>query len=73
VKCRVLRSFHAGNGWAIAPVSVATTPHHPFLIDHPHRSKYFDAALKHITSRQEVWLAKGGELLDGFLKTDQAG
>ena len=45
---------------------------HPFLIGVPHRSKYFDAALKHITSRQEVWLAKGGEILDWFLKGDQA-
>jgi allantoinase len=42
---------------------------HPFLIGHPHRSKYFDAALKHITSRQEVWLAKGSEILDWFMKT----
>jgi peptidoglycan/xylan/chitin deacetylase (PgdA/CDA1 family) len=43
---------------------------HPFLIGHPHRSKYFDAALKHITSRQEVWLAKGSEILDWFLHAD---
>ena len=35
----------------------------PLLIGHPHRSKYFDAALKHITSLQEDWLAKGGEIL----------
>ncbi|MFL6796815.1 MAG: hypothetical protein ACJ8F3_05320 [Xanthobacteraceae bacterium] len=39
---------------------------HPFLIGHPHRSKYFDMALKHVTSRQEVWLAKGSEILDWF-------
>jgi len=39
---------------------------HPFLIGHPHRSKYFDMALKHITSRREVWLAKGSEILDWF-------
>jgi peptidoglycan/xylan/chitin deacetylase (PgdA/CDA1 family) len=39
---------------------------HPFLIGHPHRSKYFDAALKHITSRQDVWLAKGSEILDWY-------
>lgn len=41
---------------------------HPFLIGHPHRSKYFDAALKHITSRQEVWLARGGEILDWYVR-----
>jgi allantoinase len=41
---------------------------HPFLIGHPHRSKYFDAALKHITSREEVWLAKGSEIHDWFVK-----
>ena len=32
---------------------------HPFLIGHPHRSKYFAKALAHITSRQEVWLTTG--------------
>jgi allantoinase len=39
---------------------------HPFLIGHPHRSKYFDDALRHITSRQEVWLATGSEIVDAF-------
>ena len=41
---------------------------HPFLIGHPHRSKYFDQALKHITSRQEVWLATGSEIADWYRK-----
>jgi len=41
---------------------------HPFLIGHPHRSKYFDNALDHITSRQEVWLATGGEIADWYKK-----
>jgi peptidoglycan/xylan/chitin deacetylase (PgdA/CDA1 family) len=41
---------------------------HPFLIGHPHRSKYFDKALAHITSRQEVWLATGSEILDWYKK-----
>ncbi|MEK1889635.1 MAG: polysaccharide deacetylase family protein [Phyllobacterium sp.] len=35
---------------------------HPFLIGHPHRSKYLDKALAHITSRREVWIATGGEI-----------
>lgn len=39
---------------------------HPFLIGHPHRSKYFAQALAHITSRQEVWLATGGEIADWY-------
>jgi allantoinase len=41
---------------------------HPFLIGHPHRSKYLDQALKHITSRQEVWLATGSEIADWYRK-----
>ena len=41
---------------------------HPFLVGHPHRSKYFAKALAHITSRQEVWLATGSEILDWYIK-----
>ncbi|MGA7794975.1 MAG: polysaccharide deacetylase family protein [Candidatus Acidiferrales bacterium] len=41
---------------------------HPFLIGHPHRSKYFANALAHITSRQEVWLATGSEIADWYMK-----
>ena len=41
---------------------------HPFIIGHPHRAKYFAQALQHITSRQEVWLATGGEILDWYKK-----
>jgi allantoinase len=41
---------------------------HPFLIGHPHRSKYLDQALKHISSRQEVWLATGSEIADWYRK-----
>ena len=39
---------------------------HPFLIGHPHRSKYFANALAHIVSRQEVWLATGSEIADWY-------
>jgi hypothetical protein len=42
---------------------------HPFLIGHPHRSKYFDMALAHIRQRQDVWFAKGGEIIDWYKKT----
>jgi allantoinase len=41
---------------------------HPFLTGHPHRSKYFAKALAHITSRQEVWLATGSEIVDWYRK-----
>jgi peptidoglycan/xylan/chitin deacetylase (PgdA/CDA1 family) len=41
---------------------------HPFLIGHPYRSKYFAQALAHITSRQEVWLATGGEIADWYMQ-----
>lgn len=39
---------------------------HPFLIGHPHRSKYFANALAHIVSRQEVWLATGSEIANWY-------
>jgi hypothetical protein len=39
---------------------------HPFLIGHPHRSKYLDSALAHIRSRQEVWVATGSEIVDYY-------
>ena len=41
---------------------------HPFLIGHPHRSKYFAKALAHVTSRHEVWLATGSEIIDWYKK-----
>ena len=44
---------------------------HPFLIGHPHRSKYFAKALAHITSRQEVWVTTGSEILDAYKRSAQ--
>jgi hypothetical protein len=41
---------------------------HPFLVGHPHRSKYFAKALAHVTSRQEVWVATGSEIIDWYKK-----
>ncbi len=41
---------------------------HPFLVGHPHRSKYFAEALAHITSRQEVWITTGGAIVDWYKK-----
>jgi peptidoglycan/xylan/chitin deacetylase (PgdA/CDA1 family) len=45
---------------------------HPFLIGQPHRSKYFDQALKHITSRQDVWVTTGAEIIDWYKKNAPA-
>jgi peptidoglycan/xylan/chitin deacetylase (PgdA/CDA1 family) len=45
---------------------------HPFLIGHPHRSKYLDQALAHIRSRQEVWLATGSQIIDHYKATVQS-
>jgi peptidoglycan/xylan/chitin deacetylase (PgdA/CDA1 family) len=39
---------------------------HPFLVGHPFRSKYFADALAHITSRQEVWVTTGSEIIDWY-------
>jgi allantoinase len=44
---------------------------HPFLIGQPHRSKYLDEALKHIASRQEVWIATGASILDAYKAATQ--
>ncbi|WP_274425566.1 polysaccharide deacetylase family protein [Chelativorans sp. YIM 93263] len=45
---------------------------HPFLIGQPHRAKHFDRALKYITSHDDVWLAKGGEIADWYSSTKDA-
>ncbi len=42
---------------------------HPFLIGHPHRSKYFAKALAHITSHRDVWVTTGGEIADWYNQT----
>ena len=41
---------------------------HPFLVGYPHRSKYLAKALAHITSRQEVWVTTGSEIVDWYRK-----
>lgn len=45
---------------------VMAIPLHPFLIGHPYRAKYFARALEHISSRSEVWLATGSEIIDWY-------
>jgi peptidoglycan/xylan/chitin deacetylase (PgdA/CDA1 family) len=44
---------------------------HPFLIGHGFRSKYLDRALAHIRSREDVWLATGGEISDWYRGQNQ--
>ncbi len=41
---------------------------HPFLIGHPFRAKYLAKALEHISQRNEVWIAKGGDIANWFIK-----
>jgi allantoinase len=41
---------------------------HPFLIGHAHRAKYLAKALAHITSRKEVWVTTGSEIIDYYKK-----
>jgi peptidoglycan/xylan/chitin deacetylase (PgdA/CDA1 family) len=45
---------------------------HPFLIGHPHRAKHFAKALEHITSRSEVWLATGSEIIDAYKQNESS-
>jgi allantoinase len=42
---------------------------HPFLIGHPHRSRYFAKALEHITARSEAWVTTGSEIVDWYNRT----
>ena len=39
---------------------------HPLSIGHPFRSKYFDAALGYIKGHDDVWFARGQEIIDWF-------
>lgn len=39
---------------------------HPFIINVPHRHKYFDLALEYIARHKEVWLTTGGEIANWY-------
>lgn len=39
---------------------------HPWVMGQPFRIKYFAAAMKHIASHPEIWLATGGEIVDAY-------
>ena len=46
---------------------------HTFLVGHPHRSKHLERAFRHITSRSDVWLATGSEIIDHYKRALPAG
>ncbi|RDE10072.1 polysaccharide deacetylase family protein [Pelagibacterium lacus] len=46
---------------------VMAIPLHPFLVGHPYRAKHFARALEHISSRNDVWIATGSEIIDWYL------
>jgi peptidoglycan/xylan/chitin deacetylase (PgdA/CDA1 family) len=39
---------------------------HPFISGHAFRSKYLAEALAYVTSRQDVWVTTGAEIIDAF-------
>ncbi len=41
---------------------------HPFLIGAPHRIKYLDQALAHISGHDDIWLATGSEIIEAYAK-----
>ncbi len=45
---------------------------HTFLVGHPHRAKYLEKAFRHITSRQDVWIATGAEIIEHYRTTPLA-
>ena len=41
---------------------------HPFITGVPHRAKYLEKALEHICGHSAVWLARGAEIADWYLR-----
>lgn len=39
---------------------------HPWVLGQPHRIRYLEQALEHVTSKPGVWSASAGEILDAF-------
>ena len=42
---------------------------HPFLIGHAFRAKHFERALAHIKAHDKVWITRGCDILDWYLKS----
>jgi peptidoglycan/xylan/chitin deacetylase (PgdA/CDA1 family) len=65
-KQRIVDSFDVLHAEAAKSAKVMCIALHPFLIGAPHRIKYLDEALKHITSHDGVWLATGSEIISAY-------
>src|SRR5262249_4241993 len=46
---------------------VMCIPVHPFILGQPHRIRHLDGILKHVTSRDRVWMATGGQIADWYI------
>jgi allantoinase len=62
-KQRIIDSFDVLHAEGAKSAKVMCIALHPFLIGAPHRIKYLDEALKHITGHDGVWLATGSEII----------
>ena len=47
-------------------------PLHPFHTGEPLRIKYFEKAVQHMKKQDKVWFATGSEILDAYVKAQQA-
>jgi len=65
-KQRIVDSFDVLHAEGAKSAKVMCIALHPFLIGAPHRIKYLDEALKHITSHDGVWLATGSEIINAY-------
>jgi allantoinase len=65
-KQRIVDSFDVLHAEGAKSAKVMCIALHPFLIGAPHRIKYLDEALKHITGHDGVWLATGSEIISAY-------
>jgi len=42
---------------------------HPYIMGQPHRIQHLDDALKHVTSRADVWMATGEQIANWYYQT----
>ena len=59
--CDLLLDEAGREGGRILSLSV-----HPWVLGQPHRIKYLEQALAHVTAQPGVWCASAGEILDAF-------
>lgn len=45
---------------------VACIPIHPFFLGQPHRAKYLDEILAHVSPHDDVWFATGSQIADWY-------